>query len=112
MEEEIRNTLKQYSQEHLLNFINEISEEKKEMLYTQIENIDFKQIDKLYLETKKDNNLVNNIIEPMAYTNKMKLSQEEKERYERMGDNIIKAGEYAVATMAGGQGTRLGHKRT
>ena len=41
---------------------------------------------------------------------KSKLEKEEKETYKELGENIIKEGKYAVVTMAGGQGTRLGHK--
>ena len=40
---------------------------------------------------------------------KEELSKEDKEKYEKLGEKIIKEGRYAVVTMAGGQGTRLGH---
>ena len=40
---------------------------------------------------------------------KDKLSEEEMKRYYEKGAEFIKAGKYAVVTMAGGQGTRLGH---
>lgn len=47
------------------------------------------------------------IIEPIEYVDKSKLSKEEYENYEKLGDKIIKEGKLAVLTMAGGQGTRL-----
>ena len=39
----------------------------------------------------------------------MKLTVEEKERFISIGEEIIKSGKLAAVTMAGGQGTRLGH---
>lgn len=37
------------------------------------------------------------------------MSKEEKEKFDNLGIDVIKKGQYAVVTMAGGQGTRLGH---
>ena len=49
-------------------------------------------------------------IEHIKYSNKYKLSEEQTEEYTKLGENVIKNKKYAVVTMAGGQGTRLGHK--
>lgn len=38
------------------------------------------------------------------------MSDEDQEKYTKLGEDIIKNNQYAVVTMAGGQGTRLGHK--
>ncbi len=38
------------------------------------------------------------------------MTSEKLEEYSKIGDEVIRNGEYAVVTMAGGQGTRLGHK--
>ena len=38
------------------------------------------------------------------------LPKEEVEALEEAGRKVIRDGDYAVVTMAGGQGTRLGHK--
>lgn len=110
MEEELREKLEKYNQKHVLNFWEELTCEEKELLENQIRKIDFKLVNKLYEETKTSPKLEKDIIEPMKYTDKYKLTKEKREYYEKIGDKIIADGEYAVATMAGGQGTRLGHK--
>lgn len=101
--------LKKYHQEHLLNFYEELSKEEQEKLLNQLLAIDFKTIKELYENTKDSIAVSNDKIEPIEYIDKEKLSEEEKEKYEEIGIEIITSGKYAVATMAGGQGTRLGH---
>lgn len=103
------NCLKKYNQEHLLNNYEKLPDEKKLQLLNQILTIDFNQIKELYEETKKEINFANDKIEPIEYVDKTKLSQEELEKYNNLGEQAIKQGKYAVVTMAGGQGTRLGH---
>ena len=49
------------------------------------------------------------MIEPISYIEESKISKEELNKYLTLGENAIKNGEYSVVTMAGGQGTRLGH---
>ena len=48
-------------------------------------------------------------IEPIPAVDSSCLSDEDKEKYTKLGIEIIKNGKHAVVTMAGGQGTRLGH---
>jgi UDP-N-acetylglucosamine pyrophosphorylase len=48
-------------------------------------------------------------IEPIEYMDKYKLNDKYK-YYEQIGEKEIKQGKLAAVTMAGGQGTRLGHK--
>ena len=99
--------LKKYNQEHLLIWYDKLIEQKREELLNQILKIDFEQIEKLYKETQIKKDFKDCKVEPLAYIDKQKIPQEEKERYEELGVNIIKQGKYAVVTMAGGQGTRL-----
>ncbi len=108
MKEEIILKLKKYDQMHLIKFYDELKETEKNYIENQIEKIDFDQVDKLY-ETTKEEKKYSDKIEPMKYIDKYKLSEDERKHYAQIGDEIIKNGEYAVATMAGGQGTRLGH---
>ncbi len=101
--------LKKYHQEHLLNFYEELSKEEQESLLNQLLEIDFKTMQELYEGTKKSMTVSNDKIEPIEYIDKEKMLKEQKEQYEKIGEEIITSGKYAVATMAGGQGTRLGH---
>ena len=101
--------LKEYNQEHILNNYNNLSDEKKEKLLDQILTIDFNQIAELFEQTKKQVSFANDKIEPIDFVDKSALSAEELKKYNDLGDNAIKQGKYAVVTMAGGQGTRLGH---
>lgn len=97
------NILKEYKQEHLLHFYNELDEKEKKSLLEDILKIDFKQMKTLYENINNDKKDENIEIEKMDYINKQTLSQEEKEYYDKIGRQSIKNGEYAVVTMAGGQ---------
>lgn len=102
--------LKKYNQEQILNHYCTLSEEKKSKLLDQILTIDFAQMKELYEATKKSADFSKDEIEPIAYIDKTKLTKQEYDKYYELGRNEIKSGKYAVVTMAGGQGTRLGHK--
>jgi len=111
MEEKIakaQELLSKYKQEHLLNGYEKLSEKNKEFLLSQILNIDFELIKKLYQNVNNKPEIVENDITPIEYLEKEKMSIEEKQKYEKIGEEIIKTGGLAVITMAGGQGTRLG----
>ena len=101
--------LEKYSQEHLLNYYEKIDDENKAKLLDQILTIDFAQVRNLYEQTQKEVDFSNDTIEPINYIDKSKLTKEEIEKYNQTGEEIIRKGKYAVITMAGGQGTRLGH---
>ena len=107
--EEILQLLKEYNQEHIINLLNKLEEPKKQELLEQINKIDFHQIMELYDNTKKEIEIKENVIESIPYYDKEKLTKEQKNEFDTIGEEIIKSGKYAVVTMAGGQGTRLGH---
>lgn len=101
--------LKTYNQDHIIKLLNKLEGKKKQELIEQIMKIDFQQIHELYENTKKEIEIKENKIESIDYLDKSKLSKDEKEKLDNLGAEIIKNGKYAVVTMAGGQGTRLGH---
>lgn len=107
--EDAKDILKKYNQEHLLQQYENLDIEKKEYLLNQILNIDFELINKLYEETKQEIKFEKTKIEPIKYEEKEKITEKEKNKYFEIGAREIKDGKLAVVTMAGGQGTRLGH---
>ena len=107
--QEIIDLLKKYDQNHIIDLLNKLEGVKRQELIEQINKIDFHQIMELYDNTKKEIEIKEKKIEAIPYIDKEKLSKEEKQELDKIGKEIIKNGEYAVVTMAGGQGTRLGH---
>lgn len=108
--DKIKKILKKYNQEHLLQKYDDMSAAQKEELLSQIENIDFELMQELYEQAKKPADLKKVTIEPIEHVDKSKLTVSEREMYEKKGIEAIKYNKFAVVTMAGGQGTRLGHK--
>ena len=108
---EIDNILKEYNQEHLLKYLNNASDEQRKVLINEINGIDFTNLKRLFHTSKMNNEekLLGEKIEHISYVDKYKLSKDEFARLEKIGNDIIKNNQYAVVTMAGGQGTRLGH---
>ena len=101
--------LKKYGQEHLLQKYHEMKEQDKTKLLQQIKAINFEQIQELYEKTKEKVIDKHDKIEPISFVDKDKMTAEEKERRIKIGEEKIKNGKLAYVTMAGGQGTRLGH---
>lgn len=106
---EIEKELKKYNQQHLLRMYKELSEENRKKLIKQIKGIDFDQIASLYKDVDKKFDGSGFDIKPIDCLVKDKLSEKDYKKYENIGIKEIKAGKLAVVTMAGGQGTRLGH---
>jgi len=102
--------LKEYNQEHVVRILEKLNEDKQDELIKQIQGIDFQQITELYNNTKKEIEFKESKIEPLKYLDKAKLTDRQRKKFDELGEASVRAGEYAVVTMAGGQGTRLGHQ--
>lgn len=105
--ESIKEFLKRYNQEHLLMFYDSLTEQEKDALVQDISSIDFKFME----DIKSDQEVVQTSDEilPVRAVRKVHYTQNEIESLEAKGRKIIEQGQYAIVTMAGGQGTRLGH---
>lgn len=107
--EEALKKLKKYGQEHLLCRYKYLDDEKKEKIINQIKNIDFDQVIDLFNITSKSVKDPSGEVTSIEYVDKSKLTPEQYKKYYDIGKKEIEAGKYAVVTMAGGQGTRLGY---
>ena len=101
--------LTEYNQLHIVNWLNKLDENKKRELIEQINHIDLHQIAELYDNAKKEIKFKENKIEPIEYLDKQKMDENTKAELSKIGEQIIENGQYAVVTMAGGQGSRLEH---
>ena len=110
--EQVVEILKNKNQKHIIKYIDKLDMNMKDKIYNQVLNIDFDELDELYKKTKEE--MTSNIenLEPISGIDPKRLSEKEVKDIEKIGADIIKANKYAVATMAGGQGTRLRSYRT
>ena len=108
--ENIKTKLKKHNQDKIIIEVEKMDNQYQEKIIKQINAIDFEEVEKLYNLTKQDHVVKNGKIEPINYIDLEKISKEEKENSKKIGEKIIKDNQYAVVTMAGGQGTRLGWK--
>ncbi|MBO5348696.1 MAG: UTP--glucose-1-phosphate uridylyltransferase [Clostridia bacterium] len=103
--------LKKYKQNEIVNIIaKKYTEEENCKIVEQLKNINLEQVIELYKNAENIPSIDENKIEHIQYTDLNSLSNEQFKEYKQIGIDVIKNNKYAVITMAGGQGTRLGHK--
>lgn len=102
------NILKEYAQEQLLRFYNQLSKSQKSSLEKEIEKTNFEQINNLYINSNKDDSIDLKEITPIKYYIKKELNKKETEECLKLANGILKKNKLCVLTMAGGQGSRLG----
>jgi len=98
-------------QAHVFRWWAEIDFSGKEHLLLQISSIDFDLLQRLYSKyLRKENHALQGVKKPPDVIS-VPVSQSEKERAQRaetVGKNVLRKGEIAILTVAGGQATRLG----
>lgn len=82
--------VEKYKQEHLLQFYNEIEDNQKEELLEQILSTNFNKLNRYYKNSYKDDSIPNNEISPINYYIKSDISKDEKDKYIKIGENLIK----------------------
>ncbi len=95
----------QNNNEHIFYFWDELSDQEKDSLISQLSKIDFDTL-KAYYNKYKNQKVENFTFEPTEY-----FSLEDREKYPEVfniGEKALKEGSVAFLTVAGGQGTRLG----
>jgi UDP-N-acetylglucosamine/UDP-N-acetylgalactosamine diphosphorylase len=109
--EETKELLKQYNQEHLLQFYHSLKEEEKQALLEEIGAIDFELIKDTYNHIGNNDGIEStNEFSPLIAKNLKAYSEDERTNFYDIGMKALAQGKVAVFLVAGGQGTRLGHK--
>ncbi len=96
--------VQKYEQEHILCDYDELTDEEKERLLSQIEATDFSVL--ASCKGKKEA-LQRGKIEPLAVMQLPEIN-EKRERFTALGLEAVKAGKIGAVLLAGGMGTRLG----
>lgn len=91
-------------QEHLLKYYEELSEEQRESLLNQINDLDLSLLG-LIKEGAKE--VPKGKLEPLGAVTLDEIAANKNE-YEKIGLEAVKAGKVGAVLLAGGQGTRLG----
>ena len=95
--------LKEYGQEHVLAFYDELSEEEKVSLLSQIEEIDFSVLENAERSDAKDSREIS----PIKAMQREEIKAKEAELKQK-GIEALKEGRLGAVLLAGGMGTRLG----
>ena len=110
---EMKCKLKEYGQEHLLAFWDELDSSKQNALLEQLDAVDFEQlrgfIDR-FVNNAPPGPASSDIVPPSVLPRKP-ANDEQCEFYDRArdrGNELLAQGKVAACVVAGGQGTRLG----
>ena len=106
--EALKSKFVKLNQTHVFSFESELSDIESNLLEKQLQNIDIETAQNLFAK-KEEEYSENSVIEPIPCEIEADLTEEQRNKYIQEGFEIMKNGEFAVVTMAGGQGTRLGH---
>ena len=104
--------LRAYGQEHLLDGYETLTGAEQAELLKDIDGADLAQMAELYrkaLRHQQGGEVKAEELTPLTPVDAEKLPAAERERLTKLGLELIRKGKLAVLTMAGGQGTRLGH---
>ncbi|TVQ33515.1 MAG: UDPGP type 1 family protein [Phycisphaeraceae bacterium] len=111
---EIRTTLEQVGQDHLLRFHDELDSAGRRRLLERIEAIEPHRLPALvdrYVKSKPGFEPPADLAPAPYYPRDPKSSRRAwpRDEFEREGERLLRRGAVAVFTVAGGQGTRLGY---
>ena len=111
--EEIKKLLEKHRQSHLLAFWGQLNTGQRQNLLTQIQQLDWPQIDGWAADIVKKTApaQINAGFAPAPFYSSTPVNPRQKRRYTRaieLGKDLISAGKVAAFVVAGGEGTRLG----
>lgn len=113
--ETLRKRLRDYDQDHLLAFWDELDEGQRKKLYHELNNLDLEDVtqsfERCVAAMNADSEKLDDHMEPLPSDrcgSVLNMGHEESAGYEKASFEAIVEGRVAVLLLAGGQGTRLG----
>jgi UDP-N-acetylglucosamine/UDP-N-acetylgalactosamine diphosphorylase len=102
---DLKRQLREHQQEHVLAFWETLSDNERQELLGQLQNLDLEQLRQLYLQ--RDESFAVPPVEKIAPVPVIRLDTDRR-RACQLGEESLRKGEVAVLLVAGGQGSRLG----
>lgn len=101
----------EFGQTHIFEHYDELSDGEKERLCAQVLEANFKLVKKLYIGGTADepSSAEAKDIKPANGIIKAKMAKSDRLSYIKEGLSAMRNGKVSAITLAGGQGTRLGH---
>ena len=95
--------LEKYNQTHLLQYFDELSEDGRRQLLSDIEKLDFSVLENIGCGGERE-------IGRLSPADALSVEEINKyrDKYEKIGIEALRSGKVAAVLLAGGQGTRLG----
>ena len=109
---ELKEITSKYGQEQLLAFWDSLDEEGKNRLYDSIRSVDFEKSFAALAKTAEatDQSVSLGDVKPIEVIERPAPGTEAYDKYYSKGIDVIRNGGVIAVTMAGGQGSRLGHE--
>ena len=108
-EKETIEILEKYNQRNIIEHMQKLDNKDKEKIIEQVKNINLEEMMSLYrnAQIKKEKRKIE--VKPLKTIVAKAVDKDLKNEYIQIGKKILEQNKFAVVTMAGGQGTRLGH---
>jgi len=111
----LRTELKQFGQDHLLQFWDELSEDHQHQLYTELSDLDLEEVQEYFKKTVDEmshaGEKLDDRMQPLTESqcgSVIKSTDRDLAKYENLSLEEISKGRVGILLLAGGQGTRLG----
>jgi UDP-N-acetylglucosamine/UDP-N-acetylgalactosamine diphosphorylase len=104
--DDLRQRLKQYGQEHVLAWWDELNDAERRELLGQVQSLNLEELKQLY--ARRDHAYDVPTAEQIEAVPVIECQTPEDDERRRQGEEALRRGEVAMLVVAGGQGSRLG----
>jgi len=107
-DQDLRTSFSEVGQDHIFRFWKDLNQEEKKRFLKQLQQVDLKECTTAWHDIHKPQKKITNCEAPSAISS-LSHHLEDLKLFREKGEEILKNNKVAAFTVAGGQGTRLGH---